>query len=849
MRTTKERYNPVEVKPVSGGNLVTKGSSDNAGLLNYTVKRDVRRDLDVEIRREGHDYFYPNVSLPIGGQPFPGQITLDSLVYSAGYVTATRISGQWFEDGETIFITGATDPIMNGTFTISDATKTTFRYPVVGVPALNTSTDIQAAPDEKISLLAMARRPNGQVATIAGSKRRLYRYYALEDGDYISDDAADYPTGTATDELSYWSDGTLFPADSVYYPVGTPVSQQQYVDTNPGYWIVIGSGYSTDGNRWEVVSINGWMVFNNGVDLPCTYRVEDMDVIPIYELRDQGVAAVGTISETNSVLMLGDISEIQADHLSEWFNSAGWVQVDEIARTGSTVTVTIVAGHSFNVNDSITIRGSVYDAYNSSFYITAVTATTFDFEITGTPATPDNGISIYTALTKNLGPYERYTGGFIDRTIFRVLWGIPEFPRRFAPIYRGAINAGSNVLTLGHAILGLSVGQNITITGAGQSHAGGTADNLTGNIIYMDGPSIVLDSFALTTVLVATVTATDSIGTITGYEDLQDDGSGILKMLPLSDQIIIYKDSSIFIGQYLGSVDQPFAFLPRRVQKEQCLFYRNTLSLVETPTEMFHIYAGRNAFYRFDLANQQPMVLPRFENCSNIFFTQATLENTEEIFVCENGITHELIWAFPSSTQDKALCWDYKWDTHSTTSVELSSAATVRKPLAGLAHGAEEDWFIMGTAHGAVLIYGLTNINQDMPGWGGGRQIIYRRGESPYDATRAEYNSTKKTGLAGFGFDYGEKDLRAIVILMASQSPGSTEIVANLYCAQNANGPVTLLGSKTFSEIDTRNLLPIAARRFYFQLELVISGKDNPCRMVGEIWDVALVDSRSMSRG
>ncbi|HAA05419.1 MAG TPA: hypothetical protein DCE18_18920, partial [Syntrophobacteraceae bacterium] len=656
--------------------------------------------------------------------------------------TATHLQGHYFEVGETIIISGADDPLYNGQFPITAVNSTAFQFPVPGAPiSPDTSIAITAAALETINLIAMARRPNGQTAVIAGSKRRLYRFYALDDADYISRDPADYPPGTPLSQLSYWSDGYYFPGDAVDYPPGTPVRQQQYVDTiDVGFWIVIGSGYSPAGKRWETVSINGYMVFNNSADLPCTYRVEELEVVPMNELREQGISCVGTISEIDGILVCADITELQADQLASWF---------------------------------------------------------------------------YTASD----PYARYTDSqYLDRTQFRILWGTPAEPRRFAAIYPGSITAGGNVLTLGYPVKGLVPGQEIEIVGAGAPHAGTTSDNLIGTIIFITGTSIVIDAFAGTTVTSAAVEARDAIGSIVGMEDLQDDGSAILKMMPLSNILVIYKDSSVFLGQYLGTANQPFAFTPVRIQKEQSIFYRNTLALVETTNEMYHVYAGRNAFYRFDLTNQQPMMIPRFDACSNIFFDVATLDNTERIFAAENGITHEILFVFglaegPDGSagiwDDQMLLWDYKYDTISTSSLAITSAATIRKPVTGIASGAEEDWFVMGNALGVVLLYGKTNIAQYIPDWNIGTQIFFRRQSNPYSAAKNSYASTLKSGLGGFGNDYSEKDVRALVALLASQSPGSV-LTLSLYGTQNADDPVSLLGAKTFTQVVTRNLMPVA---------------------------------------
>lgn len=862
----KDRYRIFEAKPSIGGGLVTRGSSDNCGTFNYTIKRDFRRDLDIEMRREGADYFEPNLSLATdlfgnlipNGQPYPSQLAVESLTSSGGVATATNTQGQHFEVGETIIITGASDPLYNGQFTITAKTPTTFEFVVPGAPVSpDPSTQIFATAVEEINLISMARRPNGQTAVIAGSKHRLYRYYALEDPDYVSYEAKDYPVGTAADQVAYWSNGILFPGDAVDYPPGTPVIQQDYVDENPGYWIVIGSGYSDFGKRWETVSINGYMVFNNAVDLPCTYRVEELEVVPIYELREQGIASVGTISEINGILILGDITEIRADQIPDWFNTAGRLSVDSLTNAAGIATGTIGAGHPFQTGDRITISGALADALNGTFQVTAVTPTTFSFPITGSPTSPDPSAFIFVRAYPNLAPYGIYTDTqYLQRTQFRVLWGVPGEPRRFGAIVNGAIHAGSNSLRLRFPALSFQVGMNVTVVGAGASHAGGTADNLTGNILFVNGDTLILDSFAETTIIGTPVEASDAIGSIVGYEDLQDDGSGIIKMLPLSNQLVIYKDTSIVVAQYFGLVDQPFGFQFLRIDKEQGLFYRNTVILAETQNESYHVYAGRNSFYRFDLTSQQPMIISKFEACSNLFFDVATLDNTERIFSFENGITHEIVFALGIAGQggsagpgdDQLLIWDFKQDTLATSSLRITAGATIRKPLTGLASGAEEDWCVMGTAEGVVLIYGRANIAQSIPDWNSGKQIYFRRQANPYSADKTGYESILKNGLGAYGNDVSEKDLRFLLMLLASQSPGSV-LTLNLYGSQNSDGPSTFLGAKTFTDITVRNLMPVAARRFYFQTEVVIDGIDNPLRIVGIAHSVAPVDSRSLPRG
>lgn len=87
-------------------------------------------------------------------------------------------------------------------------------------------------------------------------------------------------------------------------------------------WDTIGSGFSGSAKRWQLDDLNGYLILNNGVDLPMTFRVEDAAVKPIYELREQGIAAVGWIFVFNGFLVCCDITEIQAAALAGVMNGA-----------------------------------------------------------------------------------------------------------------------------------------------------------------------------------------------------------------------------------------------------------------------------------------------------------------------------------------------------------------------------------------------------------------------------------------------------------------------------------------------------------------------------------------------
>lgn len=199
---------PITIKPAAGGRLMSALSGESIGIANYTVKRDMRRNFDREIRTEGHALFCPAL--------FDGEIVMPA------------------EEGD-------------------------------------------------ITLTVMLRHPDGRKAVIVGTATTIWKFTGTDDPLYVEAEYVD----------------------------------PDYVSESVSAWKVIGSGFSGTARRWEADQTNGYLVLNNGVDLPLTYRLTDDSVLPIYELRENSVASVGTIHMLNNILMCGDISQIYDDKHTE----------------------------------------------------------------------------------------------------------------------------------------------------------------------------------------------------------------------------------------------------------------------------------------------------------------------------------------------------------------------------------------------------------------------------------------------------------------------------------------------------------------------------------------------------
>ena len=733
MAKKKNKYRDVTITPSQGGQLMARTSPVSAKAENYITKRDWRRHLDQEERREGYDYFGDFTGeTNTGSQPFP---------------TA-----------------------------------------------------------DEINLIHMARSPSGKTAIIVGSKTTLYQFYSL-DFEYISQIAANSP-----DPGGNYVDGD-----------GTDPYFAEYD------WQVIGSGFSADGCRWEAVNLNGYTVFNNGVDLPVVYRLEWAESEPLTELRDQGIARVGTISAFNNVLMLGDVEQIYTQDISTWMNGSA--------------------------------------------------------------------------------PYGNYTGS-TNRFQYRLMWASNNEPQRFAANITCSATSGSNQVTMDWPSQSFKQGDSVTIFGAGIN-----SGNLTTTISSISGTTVTLGTQASTTPSSSSIQRADAVGSIVGYDDLQDDASGILKMAELQGQLVIYKDTSIFLASYTGIVDMPFTMVRLGIPTNKALFYKHTLVPV---LGLYHIYAGRNAFYKLDLQTRIPIEVAKMDLCSNLFFDNpsVSIASTCDIFATDNSLTKEVWFCHPSSTSDHAICYDYRYDTVSTTSINLSAASAVKRPTLNLVPVETEDWFVMGNSAGTLLLYG--KVDNALPQWGNSMEVHYRRSNRTFIAGSSSassttftasadpgsslavgdgvtvygaatngldltttvtnisgttitlndqaitssakgmqrhhvlsteptegYSSTIKSGLIDFGIGHDEKSMRSYVPHLSEV--GSSGYTVNIYSARNEHDTPTSIVSHAVTD-PNENLISMYYKNHFFQDELKVSGKDNPAKLHARTFEVDKSSSSSTTR-
>lgn len=809
---------------------MTRASASEAGFLNYTTKRNWRRDLSDEMTREGYDYCVPDPDAgDASSQPFP------------------------------------------------------------------------AASDQTINLVHLSRRPNGDAAMLVATPTTIYRFNSSLAGYYEDPDYENY-VDPADPDLggqpyfavpSRWQvigsgfspNGRRWEAKNVNgltilnNSVDLPVSYRLDYSTVTPMHELREQGILSVGTIEEYDSI----LMGGDVDemlegnIPDILEVASSGSITVSQTgrassgvitaTTSGAGPTYTITATASIFTAPMVGRMIRFSNGARFTITGYTSGTVVSATRNG-TYAVITAKPFVITDAWDPTSSTVDAYSltasSSFFTSAMVGKLIAWAdgtvrkvtkyVSGTHAKTDYDAPISAGEVKYDNPNAYLSketliaNGVItdtNRRQTRLLWSEVGAPTKFGTQSPVSMESGSEYAIASRTIGSLSIGDAVAVDGAG----------LFGGVLILDDDGnpvtvkrivpgfIELSAPAKTTTSSGTIQTASSIGSIVGYEDLDDDGSGILKMLKLREQVVIYKDTSIFIGQYTGNVDQPFLFKLIPIPHGQALHYRNTVVNING---LYHLYAGRNAFYSFDLTNQVPQPVLGADLISNLFYDHATIENTESIFVADNHNTKEVWFVNPQNSTDPVMCFDHRYGTWSTCNIPLTAGGMIKSPMSEIP-AETEDWFVMGNAAGTVLIYG--NSTSEVAFWGDGvKEIYYRRSARPYSITKSTYTATLASGLADFGNAYDQKHIRSYVLQFSSLKPGPASIQATFQTFRNENLSAAQTSTKTISDPGGHGLVPMHFLFNYFKDTLTLTVNSAQTRIHTRIYDVYGIRDASHNR-
>ncbi|QDP67166.1 MAG: hypothetical protein Unbinned3806contig1000_39 [Prokaryotic dsDNA virus sp.] len=315
----KKRYVHKTVRPSDGGRLLTATSEETVGISNYVEKLNFRRELDGEIRREGWKLLDGHQNIKDGDMDVSGSVRL--LHEFTDHLGNPRLLAE--RNGNIFAFVPTT-----GT---EYCTHTPSRAAVLVVTKVSGGAITEVIPRDK-----GYGYPAGYVTLTAGSG-----------GASLTANVV----GTYIDTVSVVSGGSGY---SVGDLVTATIDRYDAIESSQAYWneaegvsgwklIASGLHHLDDGTsgvrRWECVEVDGHAILNNGFDLPLIYKSDWDSAKPLYGLRENKVASVGTIQSFDGRLVCGDIVEIDKGFdLVRGSSSGAYSCVYDLSGYGSDIT-------------------------------------------------------------------------------------------------------------------------------------------------------------------------------------------------------------------------------------------------------------------------------------------------------------------------------------------------------------------------------------------------------------------------------------------------------------------------------------------------------------------------------
>lgn len=479
--------------------------------------------------------------------------------------------------------------------------------------------------------------------------------------------------------------------------------------------------------RWECVAIDGYCIFNNGVDLPLFYREDWPCAFPLFSLRERGIVRVGTISEFDGRLFVADVEYFDEtiENNYEYFMSAASypfglpekfvINADQ---------QDIDNGHAQYINQII----NAYDAYITTYrvpHIVEFSAWRLTLNETEARAAPNLFGQIYKgkvsgissgSITKITIPFQ--LGGTVD-----IVNGVPDFSSSFtANPYYTFTSTQLNEWDFDACTIKENDVVRISITTNRINYVyDGRVKSLKGSWLNSN-TELEIDDF----VEVEGVTSATGLETSTGHtpiinDEVQfillkepdvfssnasvareaadsisfpEDGSKILKMAKLSDKLIVHRETG-YLQISRGDSISPFYYEEKYRGERIADFYHTIINI----NEQRQIFAGFNGVYSITLGSFEPEPVQAFMQGPE-FWRLILDTDIQFVYASENALTQEIFIASPIGYKDRYKL-DLDWGTialemvYGTISqIDFSFTATANL---NVSENIKSRQFIMGT--------------------------------------------------------------------------------------------------------------------------------------------------------
>lgn len=638
--------------------------------------------------------------------------------------------------------------------------------------------------------------------------------------------------------------------------VGASRTEIKRFDTTSGLWTTIGSGYSPLGKRWQVETMDGYLILNNAVDLMCSYRVEHATVTPLYELREVGVASVGRMRQNSGYLLLANIREIQGDQLDHWMAGySSYVATSVHVRSSSFEVLDSDSGKLYEVS---TVGGAVAVALpinpSGTFFI-RLNNTNGSSVVVATPTISNQEVSLnvgdsaliwYDAVRAKYAA-KVFAGGVVPTTdpygpvpddiVNHLPWVIVsgEFgkPRNWAPKYELYLPAATNVFNLPFASALFKAGDRVGVDKGGPDEGmlGGDTGNPDGILVTSVVGNVVTLAIGTNTGIsyprrVILQRWTDVSTTVVRYS-IQGDSSPIIGLENIVNLIIVYRGSMTYVGRHtgivvdgLGNTKGPFTFRPH-YEGPNIPRWGDCIISVNGD---YHLYPSGDHFYQYD-GQTFPEIHVPMDRARKIFFTQ-DLSNDEEIWAVDNPATHEA-WIIRPGVLTLAFDYQSKIKTPSVIDVGFDAAGLVQRPGNWL-----DKWFILGIGR-IVSTYGLVDGQEPLRTWlRNGQPVGFALG----------------TGLTALKDQANEKDLHSYTPILSSFSP-DYRLKIQVFGTHNPSAPSELLFEEDLPDPQGNNYITAFFRALYFRVRIYgLDTRDIDFRLSHQLWTFDKVMAGGVTR-
>lgn len=611
--------------------------------------------------------------------------------------------------------------------------------------------------------------------------------------------------------------------------------------------------------RWEVAEVKNHLIINNGIDLPVVYKAGWDAAEPLYGLRENGVISVGTISSYQDRLFCSDLTVITTGY-DAWFINANYPYgsfYDDEGDFGDDV-----LHERFQYRMVHSAEGDP-KLFNSGI----IDGNSPVMESGGLPAvmtiSTESGEKVHRIQTQH--KFQIGTPGSMYKLRDR---GIERGEEAYVLVIPNQANVTVPTEKLNDDSAGLAAGVGIFLTPDGDNYRLVNSDG--NNLVFLNSSG---GDFPDGQYVVVLRPYAEQLRNPASFREFPQDGSRILKMEPLADKLVVYRDSGFFFLSRTNRTDAPFSVEPR-YHGGRIADFRHTIINIDGKQ---HIFMGNSGVYSITRSSTEPQPVRTFEY-GPPFWQKVPTDLAEFVYAVDNPITREIFIICPTDVVDYKTIWgviayDYINGTLSEIDVSFTSCASIRKPKFNRV-GPEEPWFLMGVhqASSTDTEYTGTQVRDDDET--GATICRYGYGPPPMNAVSPYrvysrlgkgYQSIIKSGLIDFGDSFSDKEVRSYVLELSSKY-GTTPVQVKISTTTAPQGTEEIETMQVVDgvEIDyvelnnlvDENMIPMYVRAPYIRDQITVlpeydnegSIVNNPIKIVGRTFEVSGVNTRSTTQ-